>query len=98
VVAVLVKTNYTDRKEGQDLTYGMYRAFDELEQMVNLVAIDSKFDFGKKMKCVQLLPDKIIIDEPNNLFNYCNIGYQTYYNSQEEIDLIENYFLMHIAW
>jgi hypothetical protein len=26
----------------------MYRAFDELEQMVNLVAIDSKFDFGKE--------------------------------------------------
>jgi hypothetical protein len=33
-----------------------------------------------------------IIDEPNNLFNYCNIGYQTYYNSQEEIDLIEKLF------
>jgi hypothetical protein len=26
------------------------------------------------------------------LFNYCNIGYQTYYNSQEEIDLIEKLF------
>jgi hypothetical protein len=27
----------------------------ELEQMVNLVAIDSKFDFGKKMISYQLL-------------------------------------------
>ena len=35
---------------------------------------------------------KIIIDEPNNLFNFCNIGYQTYYNSQEEIDLVEKLF------
>jgi hypothetical protein len=34
---------------------------------------------------------KIIIDEPNNLFN-CNIGYQTYHNSQEEIDLVEKLF------
>ena len=32
------------------------------------------------------------MDEPNNLFNYTNIGYQTYYNSQEEIDLIEKLF------
>ena len=78
----------------QDLTYGMYRAYDDLEQMVNLVAIDSKFDFGKENEQVSAASylTKIIIDEPNNLFNYCNIGYQTYYNSQEEIDLIEKLF------
>ncbi|WP_035658718.1 formimidoylglutamase [Flavobacterium seoulense] len=78
----------------QDLTYSMYRAYDELEQMVNLVAIDSKFDFGKEeeeMSSNSYL-SKMIIDEPNNLFNFCNIGYQTYYNSQEEIDLIEKLF------
>jgi hypothetical protein len=33
-----------------------------------------------------------VLDEPNNLFNYSNVGYQTYYNSQEEIDLIEKLF------
>ncbi|MFA9188126.1 formimidoylglutamase [Flavobacterium sp. FBOR7N2.3] len=78
----------------QDLTYSMYRAYDELEQMVNLVAIDSKFDFGKEeeeMSSNSYL-SKMIIDEPNNLFNFCNIGYQTYYNSQEEIDLVEKLF------
>lgn len=35
---------------------------------------------------------KIIVEEPNNLFNYANLGYQTYYNSQEEIDLIEKLY------
>ena len=34
----------------------------------------------------------MVIDSPNNLFNYCNIGYQTYYNSQEEIDIIEKLY------
>ncbi|HTG66593.1 MAG TPA: formimidoylglutamase [Flavobacterium sp.] len=78
----------------QDLTYSMYRAYDELEQMVNLVAIDSKFDFGKEDELMSSdsYLSKIIIDEPNNLFNFCNIGYQTYYNSQEEIDLVEKLF------
>jgi arginase family enzyme len=78
----------------QDLTYAVYRAYDDLEQMVNLVSIDSKFDFGKENENVSASSylTKIIIDEPNNLFNYCNIGYQTYYNSQEEIDLIEKLF------
>ena len=78
----------------QDLTYAMYRAYDQLEQMVNLVAIDSKFDFGKENEELSATSylTKIIVDEPNNLFNYSNIGYQTYYNSQEEIDLIEKLF------
>lgn len=78
----------------QDLTYSLYRAYDDLEQMVNLVSIDSKFDFGKDDAPLsqESYLTNIIMDEPNNLFNYCNIGYQTYYNSQEEIDLIEKLF------
>ena len=78
----------------QDLTFPLYRAYDDLEQMVNLVAVDSKFDFGKESDAITSSSylTKIIIEEPNNLFNYCNIGYQTYYNSQEEIDLVEKLF------
>jgi hypothetical protein len=96
VVAELIKKKIIPIVIGgsQDLTYPMYRAYDTLEQMVNLVAIDSKFDFGKpdgEISASSYL-SKIIIDEPNNLFNYSNIGYQTYYNSQEEIDLVEKLF------
>jgi len=78
----------------QDLTYPLYRAYDSLEQMVNLVSIDSKFDFGKQEEGISTNSylSKIILDEPNNLFNYSNVGYQTYYNSQEEIDLIEKLY------
>lgn len=78
----------------QDLTYPLYRAYDQLEQMVNLVAIDSKFDFGKEEETISNSSylTKIVLDEPNNLFNYCNVGFQTYFNSQEEIDLIEKLF------
>lgn len=77
----------------QDLTYALYRAYDNLDQMVNLVTVDDKFDFAKEnVTASQSYLTKIIIEEPNNLFNFSNIGYQTYYNSQEEIDLIEKLF------
>ncbi len=78
----------------QDLTYAVYRAYDALEQMVNVVAVDAKFDFGADDEIVMANSylTKMIVEEPNNLFNYCNIGYQTYYNSQEEIDLIEKLY------
>ncbi|WP_298221174.1 formimidoylglutamase [Flavobacterium sp.] len=96
VVASLIKRRIIPIVLGgsQDLTYPLYRAYDELEQMVNLVTIDSKFDFGKESEPVSASSylTKIVLDEPNNLFNYSNVGYQTYYNSQEEIDLIEKLF------
>lgn len=78
----------------QDLTYPLYRSYDELEQMVNLITIDSKFNFGKESEPIsdESFLTKIILEEPNNLFNYSNIGFQTYYNSQEEIDLIEKLY------
>src|SRR5258705_3433483 len=50
----------------QDLTYSLYRAYDELEQMVNLVSVDSKFDFGQHDAGVSSNSylSKIVIDEP----------------------------------
>ncbi|PXY41119.1 arginase [Flavobacterium cheongpyeongense] len=96
VISLLIKNKVIPLVLGgsQDLTYAMYRGYDDLEQMVNLVTVDNRFDFGKENETVSSNSylTKIIIDEPNNLFNYCNIGYQTYYNSQEEIDLIEKLF------
>lgn len=79
----------------QDLTYAMYRSFDKLEQMVNLTCVDSRFDFGKgddHARPSHNYLSRIILDEPNNLFNFTNIGYQTYYNSQEEIDLVDKLY------
>ena len=77
-----------------DFTYPLYRAYDNLEQMVNLVCIDNKFDFGKEEDMISSnsFLSKIVLDEPNNLFNFSNVGYQTYYNSQEEIELMDKLF------
>ena len=79
---------------GQDLTYANYRAYDSLEQTVNLVTVDSRFDLGtieNEITSTSFL-SPIIMEPPTNLFNYSNIGYQTYFNSQVEIQLIENLY------
>lgn len=79
---------------GQDLTYALYRSYDTVEQMVNVAVIDSSFDFGNEVEehTSTSYLSKIIVDEPNNLFNFSNLGYQTYYNSQYEIDLMDSLF------
>jgi len=79
---------------GQELTYINYRAYDSLEQTVNLVAVDNKFNLGEIDNPIDSTSflSRIIMDAPNNLFNFCNLGYQTFYNSQDEIDLLDNLF------
>ena len=78
----------------QDLTYANYRAYDSLIPMVNMVNIDNKFDLGDSTKPIKnnSFVGKIILDKPYNLFNYATIGYQTYFNSQEEIDLMDKLY------
>ena len=95
VTAFLLKNNIIPIVIGgsQDLTYPLYRAFDNLEQRVNIVVIDSKFDLQREQSTpANSYLTKLIVEEPTNLFNFSNIGYQTYYNSQEEIDLIEKLY------
>ncbi|MCM5662674.1 formimidoylglutamase [Galbibacter mesophilus] len=78
----------------QDITYAMYRAYDKMEQMVNLASVDRKFDFSASDELISssAYMSKIIMEQPNNLFNFSSIGYQTYFNAQEEIDLMEKLF------
>lgn len=78
----------------QDLTYANFLAYKNLEQTVNLVAIDSKFDLGEaneELNSNNFLT-KIILHQPNYLFNYSNIGYQSYFIEKEQIELISKLY------
>lgn len=77
----------------QDLTYGMYRGYDAMEQNVNLACIDNKIDVVADVdNPVETFMTRIIMEEPINLHNFAAVGYQTYFNSQEEIDLIDKLY------
>lgn len=95
-IAILIKKKIIPIIIGgsQDLTYANYRAYDDLIPMVNIVNVDCSFNLGDSTKPIKnnSFVGKIILDEPYNLFNYANIGYQTYFNSQEEIDLMDKLY------
>jgi len=79
---------------GQDLAYGQYRAYDGWGEMVNLVNIDSRFDLGNAELPIsnKSYVGKMVVDLPYNLFNYSVIGYQSFFNSPQEIALMEKLF------
>lgn len=75
-------------------TYGLYRAFDALEQMVNLVSVDARFDFGNEQELFaeNSYMSRILSEDPVNLNDFTNLGYQSFYNAQEELDLMDKMF------
>jgi len=89
---------------GQDLTYAQYLAYEELEQKVDLVIIDSHFDLddddASNPDSIETTSNsylnKIFLHEPNYLFNYSNLGYQTYFASQDSLRVMDKlYFDVH---
>lgn len=75
----------------QDLTFANYQAYEQLEQVVNVVTIDRALDLGDVEHEISSngFLNKIILHQPNYLFNYSNIGYQTYFVTEEERKLME---------
>ncbi|OCX50340.1 arginase [Mucilaginibacter sp. PPCGB 2223] len=83
---------------GQDLTYAQYMAYENLEQKVDVVTIDPRFDLDDDFAELSLETtsnsylNKIFLHEPNYLFNFSNLGYQTYFASQESLRVMDKLF------
>lgn len=78
----------------QDITYANYRAYESLGQIINIVSVDASFDLGlneDKISNHNFL-NKILTHQPNFLFNYTNIGYQTYFVDQDAIELMNKLY------
>ena len=78
---------------GQDFTFPIYQSLSKKHNKVNISSVDNKFDFGKikKQFSSSSYMSKIIMDKKNSLNHFCNLGYQTFLNSQEEIDLLNKF-------
>ncbi len=78
----------------QDLTFSMYKTYEKIKRVVNITSIDSRFDIGSEdiPLNAQAYLSKIILEQPNYLFNFTNIGYQTYFVDQESIELMNNLY------
>ncbi len=78
----------------QDLTYGLFLAFEYLNQPYTLATVDYKIDiaFESYEKITNKNYLNTIILENKNLFEYLNIGQQACFAAEENSDLFENLF------
>jgi len=74
-----------------DLIFPMYQSYQANNQLVNIVSVDNQFDFSQEEELIsgRSYMSRIIMEQPNFLYNFTNLGYQSYYIAQEELDLME---------
>ena len=82
---------------GQDITYAQYLAYEKLEQKVEVAIVDSRFDLDQEntenapLNSLTYL-NHIILHQPDYLFNLNNLAYQTYFVSQESLNMYDKLY------
>ncbi|MDP3463279.1 MAG: formimidoylglutamase [Bacteroidales bacterium] len=78
----------------QDLTFANYQAYENTGQLVNIASVDPAFDLGQDGEDLNAHSylSRIIIHQPNYLFNFTNLGYQSYYVDADAVSLMKNMF------
>jgi arginase family enzyme len=78
----------------RDLLFGQYRAFEKNIHPIELLGIDARFHLGEAPPDEDYALDprdvlmRIVTQKPSHLFNYTNLGYQTYLNNPDEVLMI----------
>tara|TARA_B100000780_G_scaffold173908_1_gene121750 strand:+ start:1679 stop:2836 length:1158 start_codon:yes stop_codon:yes gene_type:complete len=79
-------------KGGQDISYAVYKSYSGLKKNLSISVVDNCFDIGheKDMLSNKSFFGKILSTKPNTLFNYSNIGYQSFYVSNIALEMLDS--------
>lgn len=78
----------------QDLTFANYMAYEKRKQTINITAIDARLDLDDKGGDINSRSylNKIILQQPSYLFNFTNIGYQSYLVDPQMVETMDNLY------
>lgn len=74
-----------------DNTFGQFLGYEKTDYTINVVTIDNRLCLGTGDAPIseKNYLSKIILHQPNYLFNYSALGYQSYYVSSNDLALLE---------
>ena len=76
-----------------DLDIGQFLAYESMDKMVNFINVDAFLDMEEDEKASNNHIEKILLHQPNYLFNYIHLAYQTYLiDHQSLVNLEKLYF------
>ena len=73
----------------RELTYSIYKSFELLEEVVNIASIDPLLSINDDDRSYL---GRIVKTQPNYLFNFSNLGFQTYNVSPTELNIADELY------
>lgn len=79
----------------EDLSLGVYSGYEQAGRIINLVSVDARLNYGgtdvKNPDAANFL-SSIIFKKPNSLFNFANLGYQSYFTDVATLQAMNKLF------
>lgn len=77
-----------------DMDIGQFRAYEEMQKLVSILNVDATLDMNEEEKAENNTTHvhNILLYEPNFLFNYSHLGYQSYLIDPLHIGLLEKLY------
>ncbi|MFT4739705.1 MAG: formiminoglutamase [Marivirga sp.] len=73
-----------------DMTYQQYQAYEEMDKLISIINIDAFLDMDdQNAEANSNFVQKVLMHQPNYLFNYSHLAYQSYLVNQQAISILE---------
>lgn len=79
-----------------DLDYGQYLSYQKMKKLVSLLTVDSKLDIEEDGPLSDQHTQEIILHQPNFLFSYSHLAYQSFLVDPNLINVIEKLYFDHM--
>lgn len=75
-----------------DLDFGQYTAYESFDKLVGFINVDAFLDFRENDSPSGNHTEKILLHEPNFLFNYSHLAYQSYLIDERSLNSLEKLY------
>jgi len=77
-----------------DMDYGQYLAYEQFEKLISVVNVDAVLDLESEntLGYNRHHTHRLMMHEPNYLFNFANLGYQSFLNDPETLNILERLY------
>lgn len=77
-----------------DMDFGQYLAYEKFEKLISVVNVDAILDLESTPKSGfhRFHTHRLLMHEPNYLFSFFNIGYQSFLNNAESLKILEKLY------
>ncbi len=76
----------------QDLDFGQFLGYSGLDKLISVLNVDALLDLEEEASPNKRHLHKLLVHEPNYLFNYSHLGYQSYLIETPAINVLERLY------